>query len=95
VPEAVVRHSHSLTLPGFLRQHFHYGRGAFHFHRARAERGGPPVASEPPVFFSGMLAWPFKQTGLRMRAVVSTLIAASVAMNILGYFYERFIARRP
>ena len=65
VPEAVVNHSHDLSLREFLRQHFTYGRGALYFHQARADRGGPPVAVEPPSFFTGMLAWPFKQPGLR------------------------------
>jgi GT2 family glycosyltransferase len=35
--EALVQHTHPLTLAAFLRQHFDYGRGAFRFHR-RAER---------------------------------------------------------
>ena len=30
---AVVEHAHHLTLGGFLRQHFAYGRGAYRFHR--------------------------------------------------------------
>lgn len=94
LPDAVVYHSHRLTLAGFLRQHFTYGRGAWHFHRARAGRGGPPVAMEPPEFFEGMLAWPFKAEGLRKRMVVSALIGVSVGMNILGYVYERWLSRR-
>ena len=39
VPAARVAHDHRQTLPGYLRQHFEYGRGAARFHRARAERG--------------------------------------------------------
>jgi GT2 family glycosyltransferase len=38
-PEAIVRHAHALTLPGFCRQHFNYGRGAFRFYQRRARRG--------------------------------------------------------
>ncbi|MBE0659376.1 MAG: glycosyltransferase [Bryobacteraceae bacterium] len=93
-PGAVVHHAHHLTLRGFLRQHFTYGRGAMHFHDARASRGGPPVAVEPPAFFTGMLAWPFKQPGLRYRAAISALIGMSVAMNILGFVYERWSGHR-
>lgn len=37
--EAVVHHYHHLTFGTFWRQHFNYGRGAFRFHRARAQRG--------------------------------------------------------
>lgn len=94
VHDAVVHHSHHLTLPAFLRQHFTYGRGALSFHHARASRGGLPVAIEPLSFFTGMLAWPFKQNGLRKRAVIAALIAMSVAMNILGFVYERWSGSR-
>jgi GT2 family glycosyltransferase len=47
VPEAVVYHAHHLTLAGFCRQHFGYGRGAHRFYRARAERGGPGLRPDP------------------------------------------------
>jgi hypothetical protein len=93
LPEAVVYHSHRLTLAGFLRQHFTYGRGAWHFHRARAERGGPPVAMEPREFFTGMLAWPFSRPRLSRRMTISILMGVSVGMNILGYAYERWRSR--
>ena len=38
-PEILVYHAHALTLGTFWRQHFNYGRGAFYFHRVRAQRG--------------------------------------------------------
>ena len=38
-PRALVEHSHPMTLPGFLRQHFAYGRGAYRFHRNAALEG--------------------------------------------------------
>jgi glycosyltransferase involved in cell wall biosynthesis len=94
VHDAVVHHSHHLTLRGFLRQHFTYGRGAMHFHDARASRGGPPVAVEPLAFFTGMLAWPFRQPGLRYRAAISALIGMSIALNIFGFAYERFTSSK-
>lgn len=94
LPDAVVYHSHHLTLKGFLRQHFTYGRGAWHFRRARAERGGQPVAMEPREFFTGMLVWPFRQEGLKKRVTISILIGVSLGMNILGYVYERWLDRR-
>lgn len=33
--EAIIYHAHDLTLQKFLRQHFHYGQGAWAFYRAR------------------------------------------------------------
>ncbi len=92
VGDAVVRHLHHLNLPGFLRQHFTYGRGAWHFHNARAERGSGRVPVEPLSFVTGMLARPFREPNVRWPLAVSLLIGSSVAMNALGYFHERFQA---
>ncbi|HUG54897.1 MAG TPA: glycosyltransferase [Vicinamibacteria bacterium] len=44
VSEAVVSHAHDLTLGGFLRQHFGYGRGAALFHESRRRRGSSRLA---------------------------------------------------
>jgi GT2 family glycosyltransferase len=38
VGNALVHHTKPLSLTSFCRQHFRYGRGAYRFHRARAER---------------------------------------------------------
>lgn len=94
VPDAVVYHAHALSLAGFLRQHYTYGRGAWHYHQARAERGREPVPVEPLPFLTGMLRYPFQQKGLRRPLAVSVLIALSVVMNALGYFRERFAGAR-
>lgn len=90
VHDAVVHHAHGLTLARFLRQHYTYGRGAWHYHRARAERGCGGVRIEPLPFLTGMLRYPFQQAEVRRPLAVSTLIASSVAMNALGYLRERF-----
>jgi glycosyltransferase involved in cell wall biosynthesis len=90
VREALVNHSHRLTLTSFLRQHFAYGRGAWHFHKARAERGAGPVRIEPLPFLTGMLAYPFKVPARHWPLAVSALIGTSVVMNALGYFRERW-----
>ncbi len=94
VPDAVVHHAHALSLLGFLRQHYTYGRGAWHYHRARAERGQAPVPIEFVPFLTGMIRYPFRQKGLRRPLAVSVLMAASVVMNVLGYFRERFAGAR-
>lgn len=94
VPDAVVHHAHALSLAGFLRQHYTYGRGAWHYHQARAERGREPVPVEPLTFLTGMLRYPFQQKDLRRPLAVSVLIALSVVMNAFGYFRERFAGTR-
>jgi GT2 family glycosyltransferase len=54
--DAVVRHSHQMTLWGFVRQHFHYGRGAFAYHRVRAARRVARFRVEPLAFYGQLAA---------------------------------------
>jgi GT2 family glycosyltransferase len=42
VPEAVIFHAHPLALRSFWNQHAGYGRGAWLYHTARAQRGAGP-----------------------------------------------------
>ncbi len=90
--DAVVYHAHALTLVRFLRQHYTYGRGAWHFHQARAQRGRGGLKTEPLDFYTGMLTHPFRAE-VRRPWTVSVLMGASVVMNAAGYFRERFGAR--
>ncbi|MBI2470088.1 MAG: glycosyltransferase [Planctomycetes bacterium] len=91
VPEILVYHSHELTFCTFLRQHFKYGRGAFRFHKARAERGRQRIQVEPRSFYLGLLCYPFMQK-YRLRApLLSILLAISHVSNVIGFFWERFI----
>lgn len=46
VEDAVVQHAPQLDLVSFTRMYFNYGRGAFHYHRARQHRGnGQPATA--------------------------------------------------
>jgi glycosyltransferase involved in cell wall biosynthesis len=88
-PEVVIRHAHFLTLGGFVRQHFHYGRGAFHFHRVRQERVGGGIEVEPARFYSALLRYPTgRARGLR-RVTLPLLFVLSQAANAAGFFWER------
>lgn len=84
-PEAVVRHAHILTLGSFCRQHFHYGRGAFRFHKACAGRG-----SRQPVpdldFYRCLLRWCGDSQRSSM-SQVALLVVWQVA-NATGFFWE-------
>lgn len=83
-PEAVIHHHHDLTLAGYLRQQFNYGRGARRFHelRARAGLGRPPV--EPWSFYRDLLLHPYRSGGSgRLR--LSTLLVLSQMANVAGY----------
>jgi hypothetical protein len=85
-PDAVVRHRHVLDPRLFWRQHYHYGRGAFHFHRVRARRAGR-FRIEPPSFYAGLLARPWirREPG---PALTSALLALSQVANAAGFLTE-------
>jgi len=88
-PGALVSHAHSLALDTLWRQHFTYGRGAFFFHRMRAERGEGPVRVEPLSFYLNMFRYPFKYASLSRAIPISFLIMITQAANASGYFLEK------
>lgn len=89
VPEALVSHAHSLALGNLWQQHFNYGRGAFYFHRMRAERGGGPVRVEPLSFYLNMFRYPFKYASIRGAMPISFLLLITQLANACGYFREK------
>jgi GT2 family glycosyltransferase len=93
--DAIVHHEHALRLGSFCRQHFNYGRGAFHLHRARARRGETPLRVEPPKFYRRLVGYPFGR-GQGSRAVpLSALMALSQGVYVSGYLSERIRSRAP
>jgi len=87
--QAVVYHAHDLTFLTFLRQHFHYGRGALCFHQGLARRGQRPVKVEPPAFYFNLLRYPFvSEQGFNALILMLLLVVAQVA-NAAGFFWER------
>jgi glycosyltransferase involved in cell wall biosynthesis len=87
--DAVVVHGHDLDARGFLRQHFRYGRGAYHFHRVRARDGRGRHEMEPLRFYTGLLAHPFRAEPLHRASAMSGLLVLSQVANALGFFWER------
>jgi hypothetical protein len=65
VPRARVAHLNRLSFRGFCRQHFTYGKGAFHFHRARKVRRSGRYRAEiipPPRIWSRSGGWSLFET---------------------------------
>ena len=89
-PAAQIHHAHKLTLRSFWRQHFNYGRGAFHFHQVRAKRGAGKIAVEPLSFYSNLLIYPFSQSSNTLRLFLPGLFVLSQVANLTGFFWERF-----
>ena len=86
---AQIHHAHQLTLFSFWRQHFNYGRGAFHFHQVRAKRGAGQIAVEPLSFYLNLLIYPFSSVSRQSRLLLSSLFVLSQAANLIGFFGER------
>jgi len=88
VKEAIVSHAHKLAPSTFFRQHFNYGRGAFHYHQIRCRRNQSQIRPEPISFYLNMLRYPFsKVDGPRALLLVMLLIVSQVA-NTTGFFGE-------
>jgi len=88
-PEAVVYHSHQLGAGTFLRQHFQYGCGAFHYHRHRACHRGQSLRIEPPRFYLRLFAYPFQKLSWGQAWCVLPLLVAAQAANAAGFFWQR------
>lgn len=89
VPEALVLHEHAMTLGDFWRQHLNYGRGAFHYHRARQTRAEGGLAPEPLHFYTNLVRYPLTAPGGRGAYSDAFLMALTQVANVAGYAYER------
>ena len=88
VPKALIHHSHSLNLTGFVRQHFNYGRGACRFHKLRKNQNPGNSAHESAAFYLNLVFHPFAQSK-NFRALLQTgLMFISQITNTAGYLWE-------
>jgi len=87
-PDAVVVHSHELSLRTFLCQHFRYGQGAFYFHRVRSQRRQMRMRVEPISFYLKMLCYPFACGQGRRAPLVALLLLIAQIANGLGFFWN-------
>jgi cellulose synthase/poly-beta-1,6-N-acetylglucosamine synthase-like glycosyltransferase len=91
-PGAIVRHHRELTPAEFWRQHFRYGRGAWAFHRTRAQRGWGRFALEPG-FYSELARQVHRRRDGAGRPSVAALGAISQLANAAGFAREALIPR--
>jgi GT2 family glycosyltransferase len=88
--DAVVAHDPRMTFGGFCRRHFDYGRGAYHYHRARPGSLAASLRSE--LQFHRRLPALVRPTLSAVNAPralsLSALLAAWQAANALGFAWE-------
>lgn len=91
VPDAVVLHAHWLTLRGFCRLHFNYGRGARRFHRVRVLREPGHLRQELKfhTHFLRFLRAPLSQLPRKRAAAVCALLLLWELVNAAGFLYEK------
>ena len=87
-PQAVVYHCHSMTLTGFIKQQFNYGRGAFRFNRLRYLRNGSRFSVEPLAFYVRMFKYPYLRQNPMKAHLYALLFAASQGINFAGFAFE-------
>jgi GT2 family glycosyltransferase len=88
-PDPIMYHSHRLTLGGFLRQHFNYGRGAYRYHEVMQERERGDFR-EQLSFHTNLKNWlllPFGKRGLAAGRLFLLILTWQVA-NAVGFFWE-------
>jgi GT2 family glycosyltransferase len=86
-PDAVIHHRHELTLAGFWRQHFCYGRGAYRFHRARARRGAGLFRPELS-FYRNVFCYPFARAQDGRRVSLAALFFMWQVANAAGFLWQ-------
>lgn len=87
VPEAVIFHSHRLTLRSFWNQHAGYGRGAWLYHTARAQRGAGPFRPDW-AFYKALSCSPLSEASTRDIIRGYWLLMIAQAANASGCFAQ-------
>ncbi len=89
--QAIVYHSHDLSLTQFWRQHFNYGRGAYYFRKVRAMRGRDRVKLEPASFYTKLTLYSLKKDEMQHRIYTAMLLVLSQIAGALGFYWENII----
>jgi GT2 family glycosyltransferase len=89
-PDAVVDHAHELTLRAFWRQHVGYGRGAFRFYRAHAQRLATDSTLQPGFYVAMSRRLPQMLRGLPVSSavVLAGLLGLWQVANLVGFASE-------
>jgi GT2 family glycosyltransferase len=89
-PKAIIYHAHELTLTGFIKQHFNYGRGSYGYYNKKSLHG--------PGYFRNLFKFNFnpknlfiypysKYKGLKGISVIGLILTWQL-INALGFTCE-------
>ena len=89
-PAAIVVHDHRQDLPGYIRQYFNYGKGAWVYHcRTKSHDNGVLVSAASAHFgLLGRLGRPLRRLNFGMRLKVLLLLAAWEVSNLAGFAWQ-------
>lgn len=82
-PSAVVLHAHDLTARAFLKQHFHYGRGAWAYHHSELRQ-----PYERFSYYYGLLVQAFRHYAPGRAIGISAAAVAAQAAAAAGFLFE-------
>jgi glycosyltransferase involved in cell wall biosynthesis len=86
-PDALVYHSHHLTLSKFIKQHYRYGRGAFRYHRSCIRRDSKHTIVKMP-FYLNLLRDLIPMAVNPKTLPLTTMLVLWQTANTAGYFWE-------
>ena len=88
-PDAIVSHTHALTLAGFVRQQVDYGRGAAMYHAICSESDRRRTGMQPLSFYIDLLCYPLNRQGLRAGSRSAALFIVAQAAIAAGCLLKR------
>ncbi len=91
-PEVVVVHAHQLTFLSYCRQHFNYGRGAYHLHQLKAQNGHDPIKFDIS-FYLNLFEYPFRTESLWKALQFEFLIFVQQTCKTCGFFWGKFFQK--
>lgn len=92
-PEVIVYHRHFLSPRSFLRQHYNYGRGAFHYRKVQAIKSHKGVPLEPLSFYWNLVRYPLANSHSKQPWLLAALMGLSQAATATGYFREKLFSQ--
>jgi GT2 family glycosyltransferase len=91
LPRAVIFHAHKLGFFSFWRQHFNYGRGAWHYRVLRSQRTATAVHLESSQFYWRLICFPLTMAQDIRAYFLTGMLGFTQLANATGFLYEWFV----